>query len=39
MLFEVSEVLSRTSVVPSSVSFELRRTVQRETRRVLGFAT
>ena len=39
MLFEVREALSRTYGAPSSVSFELRRTVQRETRRVLGFAT
>ena len=39
MLFEVSEALGRTSGVPSSVSFELRRTVQRETRRVLGSVT
>ena len=39
MLFEVREALGRTCGAPSSVSFELRRTVQRETRRVLGFAT
>ena len=39
MLFEVSEALGRTYGVPSSVSFEVHQTVQRETRRVLGFAT
>ena len=39
MLFEVREALGRTCRASSSVSFELRRTVQRETRRVLGFAT
>ncbi|ETK02874.1 hypothetical protein N425_01925 [Tannerella sp. oral taxon BU063 isolate Cell 2] len=39
MLFEVREALSRTCGAPSLASFEVHQTVQRETRRILGFAT